>query len=819
MKSSSFLVLAFLVVKMGLCSSARAGVEGLVTGQVVDEGGVSVWGASVQLIQSSDSTESGEFGGASEKVISETQSSMTGDYQFFSIPFGDYFVEVKVKGMKTYRYPVHVVSGGQSQMRVVLQSSREFVGGVSGEKPKEMVIKVTAKKQMIQNSASVSRSELNQKQISLLPQGGETSLPKLLANTTPGIVLGGFGQMFIRGNHGNIQYQIDGIQMPDSPSGSFGQSFSPRNIEQMEIITGGVPAEYGQRLSGVVNITTKSGSEKPSGEVELNYGNYNSAYSTYSPHLLYGGTNESGNLRYFFSLNYNRSDRGLNTPQPMVNSDGSIDQSQGGKDVVHDTSEGDAEFAKVDWQVDNQNKLSFIAFNSYSFFQIPNYPSTFTSSSSYFRNPTTSDSAFTYVPSSTNDTQAERNTYGQVVWKHTYSDKAFLQLAPYYKFSNIAVGNDPQNDLAAIPLIPKAAPVSIAENRNVNNLGFKGDYSCRWSESHLLKTGFQLQASRADGFVSFQTDPAQSQPTVVDWPVNGYFESLYLQDDYQIFKPLTLNAGLRWDATQFIFQDNNPEDTLLQPRLGLNYLVTEATKLHLFYGKLFEPAPVENLRLQFNSSTDKVTPFNIQAEKSDYFEAGLTQQILDQQILGLTAYYKSMDNAIDEHQLYRTSLTQAFNYNTGYAYGVEFSLRGKLSEDWSNYFNYSYSMGMGFESQGGVGLPSSTLVGTVLDHIQAHTSTLGATYSKNNVWWTGQLLYGSGLRTGDYNSVTLPAHFVFDTTVGYKFYGESWASRFKISLDVLNVFDNAYPITIANEFSGTQYAPGRQFFFRLAKEI
>src|SRR3954452_5534402 len=175
-----------------------------------------------------------------------------------------------------------------------------------------MVMEVKAKKRLIQTSSATSSTEIDQKEIRQLPRGSEISLPSLLTTTTPGAVAGTFGQTFFRGNHANIQYQIDGVQMPESPSNTFGQAFSPRNIDHMEVITGGIPAEFGQRLSAVVNIVTKSGSEKPEGEIELNYGSFNTA----SPHLIYGGTNKAGDLRYFFSLNYNTTDRGLDSPHP-----------------------------------------------------------------------------------------------------------------------------------------------------------------------------------------------------------------------------------------------------------------------------------------------------------------------------------------------------------------------------------------------------------------------------------------------------------------------------------------------------------------------
>src|SRR6185437_16148625 len=228
----------------------------------------------------------------------------------------------------------------------------------------------------INQSASTSRTVVTSKQIEQMPEGDNITLPKLLSDTMPGVVQGPFGQSFIRGNHANIQYQIDGVQLPDSPSGTFGESFSPRNIDHMEVITGGVPAEYGQRLAAVLNIVTKSGPEKPGGEIEMNYGSYN----TMSPHLMYGGSNESGRTHYFVSANYHTTDRGLDTPQPLNGND----RGQGGEDAVHDHADGNNEFAKIDWLVNNNDKLSFVLFNSENTFQIPNFPGSFSPSDPVF---------------------------------------------------------------------------------------------------------------------------------------------------------------------------------------------------------------------------------------------------------------------------------------------------------------------------------------------------------------------------------------------------------------------------------------------------
>lgn len=677
----------------------------------------------------------------------------------------------------------------------------------------EMVLEVKSKKKLIQKSSSVSSTFIRKEQISQLPQGSEISLPKLLTITTPGSVQGPFGQTFFRGNHANIQYQIDGVQLPESPSNTFGQAISPRNIESMEVITGGIPAEYGQRLGAVVNIISKSGQEVNAGEIELNYGSYN----TFSPHLLYSGSNEIGNLHYFFSANYFYTDRGIDTPQPAT-----IHQvDQGGVDSVHNNAQGNSQFLRLDWLNDNQNKVLFIFSHSHNKYQIPNFPSSFNAADPLFQNgysdPFGND-GFVYRPSHTNDWQAETNLYSQVVWRHSFDSKTFMQIAPYYKYSTIRVEWDPENDLSA----PWTNPTAFSQNRKIHNIGLKGDYSQRWLDRHLIKSGFQVQASDTQGKVSIQKNLNQS-PSSVGTPGQGYFQSIYLQDDFTIAKPLILNAGLRFDATQFSFGGLNSSDQMLQPRVGLNYMATDTTKLHVFYGKLFQPAPVESLRYEYSDNTNAFVPlqyYDIKAEKDDFYEAGISQQFLQNQVAKWTIYYKNGKNILDDIQLLNTSIAQPYNFARGYAYGTELSVRGQLSEDWSEFSNYSYQIAKGKGVSGGIwsgATPSEDY--QFLDHTQVHTLTAGITYSKNSLWWTTQGLYGSGLRSGPGNSRNLPGHFTMDTSIGYVFDKKSVFPQMRISADLLNIFNNVYPITIANGYSGTHYAAGRQFFIRLAKEI
>lgn len=791
-----------------------ADTEGSLSGSLTHPDGTAAEG--VELVLKS------ERGSSQQMPERKTKTDKAGHYSFFAIPLGTYELSgQESESFAPVQKTVDISSGGNAlNLELELTSSVPAKESKESKESKEMLLEVRARKRALHTNA-VSSSELRREEIEKLPQGMEISLPKLIATTTPGAIQGPFGQIYFRGNHANIQYQIDGVQLPDSPSNTFGQSISPRNIDRMEVITGGIPAEYGQRLSAVLNIVTKRGPEKPGGEVELNYGSYNA----FTPHLLLGGSNEAGNLHYFLSANYNQTDRGLDTPQPVSETD----QTQGGTESIHNKASGNSEFAKVDWQASNQDKVSFILSHSQGNFQIPTYPSSFLPTSNFFKtgfkdsfqNQNLTAPTYNYVPTDTDNSQAETNAYGQVVWRHTFSDRMRFQLAPYYRYSLIAVKNDPVNDLAAKSLIAGATPSSFAQNRHVNNLGLKADFHFRPSDAHLMKVGFQLQASRSDGWLSIQSDPAVA-PFSDSSPTNGYFQSVYFQDDFTLSKSLILNAGLRFDAAQFSFGSGiATADQLLQPRIGLNYLISDKTKIHGFYGKLFQPAAVESLRYQYDAgNVSALVPHDLKAEKDDFFEVGISHEVLPKQVALLNAYYKIGKDILDDHQLLNTSIAQPYNFASGYAYGVEFSLKGQITEDWSEYLNYSYGMAQGLESSGGIGIASGSTEYQVLDHVQMHTANAGLTYAKNSYWWTLQAMLGSGLRTGPNNSIGLPFHFSMDTTVGYLFKKDmGLLSELKVSADILNIFNNVYPITIANGFNGSHYAAGRQFFVRVSKKF
>ena len=109
--------------------------------------------------------------------------------------------------------------------------------------------------------------------IATLPQGASTPLNQVLLQA-PGVAQDSYGQLHIRGDHGNVQYRINDIIVPESITG-FGQSLDTRFADSINLLTGALPAQYGYRTAGVVDIHTKSGAFDNGGRIGVTVGSHN----------------------------------------------------------------------------------------------------------------------------------------------------------------------------------------------------------------------------------------------------------------------------------------------------------------------------------------------------------------------------------------------------------------------------------------------------------------------------------------------------------------------------------------------------------------
>ena len=201
--------------------------------------------------------------------------------------------------------------------------------------------------------ATVTR--INHQAIEALPQGNNTPLDKVLLQL-PGVTQdsAASGELHVRNEHGNVQYRINGIMLPDGV-GAFGQILDTGIVGTLALLTGALPAQYGFRTAGVVDIQTKTGAFNNSGSVSL----YGGSHGTITPSFEYGGT--TGQTQYFLSGRFTQNNLGIENPTPAY-------------EAIHDRTNQEKGFAYVSTVLDPTSRLTYLGGVSNATFQIPNRP-------------------------------------------------------------------------------------------------------------------------------------------------------------------------------------------------------------------------------------------------------------------------------------------------------------------------------------------------------------------------------------------------------------------------------------------------------------
>ena len=181
--------------------------------------------------------------------------------------------------------------------------------------PPTIDIDVIAKKlddarQQIQPSLGATSYNFSPQALQTIPQGDNAPLNQVLLQA-PGVAQDSFGQIHLRGEHANVQYRLNGVELPEGLS-VFGQALESRFANSMTLITGALPAQYGFQTAGVVDIQTKTGTTNPGAEVSM----YGGSWNWLQPSFSYGGT--SGTWDWFVTGDYLHNDRGIENPDVQL---------------------------------------------------------------------------------------------------------------------------------------------------------------------------------------------------------------------------------------------------------------------------------------------------------------------------------------------------------------------------------------------------------------------------------------------------------------------------------------------------------------------
>jgi outer membrane receptor protein involved in Fe transport len=631
---------------------------------------------------------------------------------------------------------------------------------------------------------------MDQAQILNLPQGQNAPFNQVLLRA-PGVAedSAANGDLHVRGEHANLQYRINDVLLPEGITG-FGLELDPRFVQSMQLITGSLPAQYGFRTAGVVDIKTKTGGFDEGGSTSL----YAGSFDTVRPSFEVGGT--QGSASYFADASYDHNALGIENPTPSVN-------------AIHDRSDQYKAFTYLSYILDRTSRITLMGSASYSNFQVPDTPGLTAG---------TSPDGSQWVPGSLdssklNENQNEQNYYGVVTYQKSAGDLNY-QVSAFGRDSTVHFRPDPVGDLYF-------NGVASDVDRRLLSAGVQGDGSYALAGGHTLRSGFSLLDESVDANsattvfpVDANGDATGPQYSVVNSQLlHGLFAGAYLQDEWKVTRELTVNFGARFDEFDATFD----KEDQLSPRVNLIYKPARSTTLHAGYSRYFTPPPVENVPgstvAEFNgtsnaSATDQDDP--VKAERANYFDAGVSQKVGPHFQFGLDGYYKTAKNQLDDGLFGQTLILSAFNYARGKVYGLEFT-SSYANGGFSTYLNLSRSQAEGRDWNSAEFLFSPDDLAYVrdhwiyLDHNQTFTVSYGASYDwKEAVGDTRafvDFISGSGLRAsltqadGSVipNGTTVPSYYTI--SVGAE---QSFKARlhriWRVRLDVLNVSDNSYEL-------------------------
>ncbi len=669
--------------------------------------------------------------------------------------------------------------------------------------------RLDAARQAIEPSLGATTYSLTKQVIDILPGGENVPLNQVILQA-PGVVQDSFGQLHVRGDHADIQYRINNVILPEGIS-VFGQTLSPRMAGNIDLITGALPAQYGLRTAGIVNITTKNGFQN-GGQVGI----YGGSHDEIEPSGEYGGTWGSNSL--FVSGSYLHTGLGIESPD-------------GSSTPLHDKSDQLQLFGYFDHILSPSDRISVIAGTSQQTFQIPNQRGLHPS---YPDDPTT---VFTgtgltvngqsdFLSDNLDERQREGTTFAALSYQHT-TDHFTGQASLFARYSTLTFHPDPLGDLLFTGIAQDARKSDTAAG-----LQLEGVYNL--TPAHTLRGGVIVEGDRSSSKTTSQVLPLDANGVqTTDAPMtifdNGFKTawtySGYLQDEWKILPDLvTLNFGIRYDRL-----DSYRQEDQWSPRVNLVVTPMSGTTLHAGYARYFTPPPFELIAnptvLKFNGATaefpNPVAGDLPYSERSHYFDVGVEQK-LGQLTLGADAYYKDVRHLIDEGQFGAPIILTPFNYAKGYIRGLDLSAnyaRGPFSA----YLNVGLVKGQGkdIESQqfnfdpGDLAYIADNYI--YLDHIQTVTASAGASYRIGSSRISGDLLFGTGLRRDGAvpNGEHLPSYTQVNFSLSHDF------GFVEARVDLINAFDKTYEIRDGTGVGvgAAQFGPRRGIFAGLTKRF
>jgi outer membrane receptor protein involved in Fe transport len=640
-----------------------------------------------------------------------------------------------------------------------------------------------------------------------LPQGDNTPIDKVILQF-PGVSYDSAvsnPDFHVRNEYANVAYRINGIVIPEGVS-SLGPVLDTNFIGSLSLLTGTLPAQYGLRTAGVLDITARSFAT-PGGEISL----YGGSRQTFTPSFDYGGS--FGNSEYFVSARGNWNALGLENPTSSP-------------DANHDYTQQGKFFGYSSTLLDESTRLSLISAVSYSAFQIPNNPAQMPLGD--------------FGPTNYNSLWLNENEFDTYVANIAALQKkgtdGDAQIAVFSRYAKVNFVPDVYGDLVFNDVASNVTRESLLN-------GTQFDMSYIVDSRHTLRTGFAVteeQTNVNDIATVLPVDPVSGAISPTPFAIDdlnsklGWNIGTYVQDEWKITRELTLNAGLRFDQLYQYVSANQ-----LSPRIALVYKPFDGTSLHAGYARYFTPpyqaqAAQSDIGLFTNTTNQPEVPLNspVLPERSNYYDVGVDQIVLPGLTVGVDGYYKDARDMLDDGQFGQAVVLTQFNYARGYSEGGEVKAK-YVNGDFRAYANFSFNITRAIDvvsNQYLFDLPTYNYLLTnwhYTDDMQMMTGSAGASYRWYGNLFSTSVVYGSGQRAGDLsdgvapNSLTTPPYVVVNAGVSREIRWSADSKPMTLRFDIVNLLDKTYELRDGSGIGvfAPQFGARRGFYVGVSQKL
>jgi outer membrane receptor protein involved in Fe transport len=708
-----------------------------------------------------------ELSASNGRLIARAHSDRRGLFTFSNVPAGVYALLARHTDFKPN---TTIVSIGRSKGEVEIY--------LEALEPLSMELRTQPLNQARndlspQTGSSVYR--FTAQTISELPEADNTSLPNLLI-LAPGVNqdIAENGGFHVRGVDGQIQYRINGIMVPDLNS-AITPVFNSRFVQSLDLLDGTLPAQFGYRTAGVIDIHTKSGCIDGASHVSM----FGGQRATYQPSFELGGCEDGWD--YYLTGQFLQNDRGVEPPTA-------------GPQAKHDQTQQGQGFAYVSRLLSPVTRLTLVGGLAMGNYQIPDTP--------YLTPQYTLHGVSYYPPLAINDNQLDGTFYGIVALQGSLNSAMDYQLAVFTRYFQTNFYPDPIGDL-----IYQGVSTRLLDSSFAN--GAQGDVTYRLNSAHTLRSGFYFNEEGVESRTTSLVFPADADgnqtSSVPEGIVDNYnrltfLGGFYLQDQWRLTEKLDVNYGFRWDISEAFVSKN-----VFQPRIGAVYHLTNHTSLHAGYAHYFTPPSLEEITQksieEFNNTTNAVPNVgneNVQPEQDDYFDAGILQEIVPGLKIGVDSYFDLINQWLDEAQLGNSLIFSPLNYRNGRSWGVELSSsyqRGNL-DAWFNFsyeeqeVNYVSSMQFSFDPDELAYLDRHYIP---IDQTQLFTIAAGASYRWHDWLFDFDGTWNRGLPYGFANLQTLPSYLQVNIGLARNFVVPH-VGKVICRAAMVNLFDRVYLI-------------------------